>query len=93
MNQNPESIDWAVEPEDSMVCYCQNISKQQILQEISDGAKTVADVTRLTGAGKGRQCLELNPRKRCCHADIGEILKLYADDSVQSHNPQPFCCK
>ncbi|GAB4280773.1 MAG: hypothetical protein Kow0029_25580 [Candidatus Rifleibacteriota bacterium] len=93
MNQNPDCINWVEAPEDSIVCYCQNVSKKKICQAIENGAKTVADITRLTGAGKGNQCLQLNPRKRCCHPDIDKILKLYSDGSDQENSIQPCCCK
>lgn len=93
MNQNLKTINWALEEEDSIVCYCRNVSKQQIRQVIEIGAKTVADITRLTDAGKGNQCLQLNPQKRCCHPDIEQILKLYSDGSDQKHNTQSCCFK
>jgi len=44
------------------VCVCKGISRASIKKAISDGARTVADVTRSTGAGSGscsgRGCTE-----------------------------------
>jgi bacterioferritin-associated ferredoxin len=44
------------------VCVCRGISRASIKKAISDGAKTVEDVKRITGAGsgccKGSRCTE-----------------------------------
>lgn len=44
------------------VCVCRGISRASIKKAISDGAKSVEDVERLTGAGsgscKGKRCAE-----------------------------------
>lgn len=44
------------------VCVCKGISKASIKKAIADGAKNVADVKRVTGAGlgscSGRGCTE-----------------------------------
>jgi NAD(P)H-nitrite reductase large subunit len=44
------------------VCVCRGISRASVKKAISDGAKTVEDVKRITGAGsgscKGSRCSE-----------------------------------
>lgn len=44
------------------VCVCRGVSRASIKKAIFDGAKTVADVERVTGAGsgfcKGNRCIE-----------------------------------
>lgn len=44
------------------VCVCRGVSRASIKKAISDGAKSVEDVERLTGAGsgscKGKRCVE-----------------------------------
>lgn len=93
MWQNEDQVNWAVEPEETIICYCGNVSKQQICWAIEDGASTVAAIISLTGAGKGNKCLQLNPKKRCCHPDIEQILKLYSSSFIQQHGVQTCSCK
>jgi bacterioferritin-associated ferredoxin len=44
------------------VCVCRGVSRASIKKAISDGAKSVEDVKRVTGAGlgscKGKRCTE-----------------------------------
>jgi NAD(P)H-nitrite reductase large subunit len=51
-------------PEDELVCYCSNVSKQDILMAIHDGATTLAAIKEATGACTAGRCKELNPRGR-----------------------------
>lgn len=44
-----------------MVCYCSQVTKGQIIDAIHDGAKTLADIKRMTGACTIGRCKELNP--------------------------------
>jgi len=74
-----------------MVCYCAGVTRASILEAIANGAATLADIQRMTGAGIGSRCKELNPKGVCCHADIREILQ---DARGSSSVPQPggSCC-
>jgi NAD(P)H-nitrite reductase large subunit len=71
--KQPESISvadiWFTEdireaPDRELVCYCSGVSKGQILQAISLGAKTLEDIKALTGSCSVGRCKELNPRRR-----------------------------
>lgn len=62
MNTYTENILEA--PESEYVCYCSKITKKQILKAITDGATTLQDIKRLTGACMEARCKVLNPRKR-----------------------------
>ncbi|MDD2476212.1 MAG: (2Fe-2S)-binding protein [Dysgonamonadaceae bacterium] len=57
------------------ICYCKNISKNTILNAISNEAKTLKDVQKMTGACTGNQCKDLNPSGMCCSAEINKLLK------------------
>lgn len=44
-----------------IVCYCSNVTKEQIVDAIYDGAKTLDDIKRMTGACTIGRCKELSP--------------------------------
>jgi bacterioferritin-associated ferredoxin len=48
-----------------VVCLCRNVSDRIVARAIEDGARTVADVARATGAGSS--C-------GCCHGTIEAML-------------------
>lgn len=47
---------------EEMICYCSNVTKGQIIDAINDGARTMADIRRMTGACTVGKCKELSPR-------------------------------
>lgn len=63
-----------MENQQDIICYCKNISKQKIEVAIKDGAKTLKDIQKMTGACTGNQCKELNPKGICCSFDIIKLL-------------------
>lgn len=67
------------------VCYCCGVRKRDILRAITNGARTIEDVSAQTTAGTGLECMEKNPSGLCCHGDIQQILNIYATvhDSIQ----------
>jgi NAD(P)H-nitrite reductase large subunit len=60
--------------QNEIVCYCSKVTKQQILEAIKGGAKTLQDIRNVTNACTMGNCQELNPKKRCCSGDITQIL-------------------
>ncbi len=76
-----EKIDWKSESDDTIVCYCQKVNKKTIVSAIQNGAENIKDIQNATKAGLGKRCKELNPKGRCCHPDIAEILKIYEKNS------------
>jgi len=58
-----------------IICYCSNVSKDEIVQAIADGAKTLDDIRRMTKACTIGRCKEYNPSQRCCAPEIMKILK------------------
>lgn len=46
-----------------IVCYCNNVTKGQIVEALDNGARTVNDIRRMTGACTNGNCKVLSPRK------------------------------
>lgn len=44
-----------------IVCYCSNVTKGQIADAVSQGARTLKDIQNMTGACTVGRCKELNP--------------------------------
>ena len=58
-----------------IVCYCSNVTKDEILAAIANGAKTLEDIRKATGACTVGKCKELSPKKRCCSPDIIKLME------------------
>ena len=72
---------------DKIICYCLNVSEQEIIDAIRDGAKSLKDIQKATKACTGNQCKEMNPSGKCCSADILEIIK-----RETGTEPDSGCC-
>lgn len=46
---------------EQIICYCSQVSRGDIEQAVEKGAKTLADIKRLTGACTLHKCAEMNP--------------------------------
>jgi len=57
-----------------IVCFCKNVSRDEIETAIHDGAKTLKDIQEKTTACTGNRCKELNPKGICCSSDINAML-------------------
>lgn len=56
-------------------CYCSHVTVEDVLEAVvSKGARTVAEVNRLTGAMKNANCSLNNPLGVCCHGVIQEVI-------------------
>lgn len=62
---------------DKIICYCDNVVKGQIWEAMEQGAKTLADIKRMTGACCSCKCAERNPSGKCCAQDIAAVMKEY----------------
>ena len=58
----------------SIICYCKNITEEEIKNAIKNGAKTLKDIQVQTKACTGNECSTLNPSGKCCSADINKLL-------------------
>lgn len=59
---------------EEIICYCSNVSRQEIIEAIEQGAKTLQDIRLKTNACTVGKCKELSPRKKCCSSEIMRIL-------------------
>ena len=60
------------------ICYCDKVTKGDIVMAIMKGAKTLKDIVEVTGAMKNSNCAEKNPSGKCCSEDILEVIKMYS---------------
>lgn len=72
---------------DKIICYCKHVSQKKIESTIKQGAKTLSDIQKITGACTGNQCKVLNPSGKCCSGDINQLLK---NDGFEFIKPS-FC--
>lgn len=70
---------------EEIVCYCSDVTKKQILDALSNGAETIEDIRRVTGACTEGKCKELSPRKKCCSPIIMEVIKEYKESSAEKN--------
>ena len=82
------------ESEDEIICYCQNVSKKEIVAALESGASSLADVQRITRAGTGSRCKELNSKGVCCHRDIVDLLNSFNKKiSNSKQHGKCSCCE
>lgn len=56
-------------------CYCSKVTEEQVINAVvKDGAKTVADIIKITGAMQNADCKKNNPLGKCCHKIIQEAI-------------------
>ena len=72
-------MNWKDEKDETMVCFCSRVDKETVVAAIQEGANDVKAIQEQTKAGVGGRCKELNPRGRCCHPDIKELLEIYGE--------------
>jgi len=60
------------------ICYCDKVTKGDIVMAVMGGAKTLQDVMKVTGAMKSANCAVNNPSGKCCGNDIKEVIKMYS---------------
>ncbi len=47
---------------DEIICYCSNVTKKEIILALDNGAKTLSDIKKVTGACTKGLCKEMNPK-------------------------------
>lgn len=60
-----------------IVCYCSQVTKDQIVNALANGAKTLDDIRSMTGACTLGRCKELSPIGKCCSPTIIDIIEQY----------------
>lgn len=64
-DKNLFTEDILMAPLNELVCYCSNVTKGRIIAVIQEGAKSLEDITIVTGAcSTVGKCKQLSPRKR-----------------------------
>lgn len=48
------------------LCYCKQVTEEDVVKAIENGARTFEEVKQITGVGGGGQCKVTNPAGRCC---------------------------
>lgn len=48
------------------LCYCKQVTEEDVIDAVEGGARTLEEVVRVTGIGGGGQCKITNPAGRCC---------------------------
>jgi|APSaa5957512622_1039677.scaffolds.fasta_scaffold01947_14 bacterioferritin-associated ferredoxin len=56
------------------ICYCENVSEEEILDAINNGAKRLKDIQEKIGASTGNQCKISNSSSICCSGDNEKLL-------------------
>jgi len=77
--------------EGQLVCYCRKVNRGRIIQAIADGASTLKQIQKATGAGTGKRCKELNPKGMCCIPDIAAILEAETGMKEKTRSCCPHC--
>jgi len=72
-------MNWKDEKDETLICFCSRMDKATVVATIQKGANDVKVIQEQTKAGVGGRCKELNPRGRCCHPDIKELLEIYGE--------------
>ncbi len=57
------------------LCYCKQVTEEDIISAIEKGAKTVEEVIEATGIGGGGLCKFTNPYGRCCSRNYLPFIK------------------
>jgi len=70
-------INFRSAPDDTKVCYCNEVTLGEIKRAIEDGARSLADTQEATAACTGNACEEKNPSGGCCETDILKIILIF----------------
>ncbi|SEF87558.1 BFD-like [2Fe-2S] binding domain-containing protein [Caloramator fervidus] len=60
-----------------IICYCSNVTEEDIKAAVENGARTLKDVIIMTGAMKNCNCEVNNPKGKCCSNDIKRVMEKY----------------
>lgn len=81
-------VNWKIAPDDTKVCYCNEVTLGEIKSAIDEGAGSFEELREATGACTGNACEDRNPSGGCCETDIRKILSLYGLEG----NKGGCCC-
>jgi bacterioferritin-associated ferredoxin len=77
---------------DVPICYCSNITREEIEFSVKKGLNTIAEIQKFTKKNITGKCREMNPTGRCCRNafvfTIENIINSKANENKGSNN----CC-
>jgi len=76
------------------LCYCKQVTEEDVVQAIKDGARSVEDVERITGVGNGGYCIVTNPSGRCCRNFYVDTVKALIKEiaGIDDRERDVSCC-
>ena len=81
-------VAWKDAASPKIVCYCNRVTEEDIRNAVvHQGARTLQDVSRMTGAMTGGKCILNNPKGICCHKDVQDVLHRILVSSGSSAAP------
>lgn len=86
---------WFKETEEPLpICYCSNLTREQIVRAVEAGNTTIDAVRKVTGATTTGKCLTKNPTGRCCHKVFQEVIDSVLDriGNPKADVKQPLHC-
>lgn len=80
------------------ICYCNKVTEQDILSAMKEnGATSVEEIIKITGAMQNSNCAVNNPKGICCHPDIVDVFNnnLRSDFSMKTMSiyEPALCCE
>ncbi len=85
------------------LCYCKQVTEEDVIEAIRKGAKSVKEVEEITGIGNGGHCMITNPSGRCCRQFyVGFVEKMLEKVVSNKNNTEkqneiseelPECCR
>ncbi|MFA5793798.1 MAG: (2Fe-2S)-binding protein [Candidatus Brocadiia bacterium] len=64
-------------PDKTIICWCNKVTKGEIIDAIRKGSRTLEDIKKATGANAGNKCKTTNPKGICCAGDIKILLEYW----------------
>lgn len=61
------------------ICYCDKVTKDDIKKAVEEGASTVKEAIKVTGAMQHCNCTVNNPKGRCCMPEFTAVFTKYYD--------------
>lgn len=59
------------------VCYCNKVTEEDIKKAVENGAETIQEVIKNTGAMVNANCKVNNPKGVCCYPDMLFVFNKY----------------
>ncbi len=76
------------------LCYCKQVTEEDVVEAIRKGAKSVEEVEEMTGIGNGGYCVVTNPSGRCCRNYYVDFVKYLIEEvsGIEGSEGDLSCC-